>query len=253
VTVARLLALDSPADVADWYAAGRAYTRRVATGMDFPGVDCVDGDAVAAALRTDPSTLSTREAESVVGVLLGDAVYTEPFCAWMPTWYELALFPAARLLRRRLRRIARTVASATELTVSAPRFSRPRDVLVAGRSPLDGVSGFRERFVLAAAVTHLEWFRHAAVADGVDPPAGFVARARRETLDYYAGTRRTLSPRVRRFQRLLFSDGAWVRDVDAAYGLGSRLFGAWARLLDAERRQLADGDRHPSDTHEGLM
>lgn len=253
MTVARLLALDTPADAADWYAAGRAYTRRVAAGMGFPGVDAVDGDAVAAALREDASTLSDREAESVVGVLLGDAVYTEPFCAWMPTWYELALLPAAWLLRRRLRRIARTVASATALTVSAPRFSRPRDALVDGRSPLAGVSEFRERFVLAAAVTHLEWFRHAAVADGIDLPAGFVSRARRETLDHYAGTRETLSPRVRRFQRLLFSDGEWVRDVDAAYGLDSRLFGAWARLLDAERRRLADGDRHASDTHEGLI
>ncbi|WP_338741309.1 hypothetical protein [Haloplanus salilacus] len=253
MTVARLLAIDTPADAADWYAAGRAYTRRVAAGMDFSGVDAVDGDAVAAALRTDPATLSVREAESAVGVLLGDSVYTEPFCAWMPTWYELALLPAARLLRRRLRRIARTVASSTSLTVSAPRFSRPRDVLVAGRSPLDGVSGFRERFVLAAAVTHLEWFRHAAVADGIDLPAGFLARARRETVDYYTGARPTLSPRVRRFQRLLFSDGAWVRDVDAAYGLDSWLFGGWARLLDAERRRLAASDRHPSDTHEGLI
>jgi hypothetical protein len=252
VTVARLLALDTAADAADWYAAGRAYTRRVATGMSFSGADAVDGDAVVSALRTDPSTLSAREAESVTGVLLGDAVFTEPFCEWMPTWYELALLPAARLLRRRLSRIARTVATAADLTVVAPRFSRPRDALVAGRSPLAGVSGFRERFVLAAAVTHLEWFRHAALADGVDLPAGFVARARRETLDHYAGGR-PLSPRVRRFQRLLFSDGAWVRDVDAAYGLDSWVFDRWAGLLDAERRRLADDDRHPSDTHEGLI
>ena len=145
------------------------------------------------------------------------------------------------------------MATAADVTVSAPRFSRPRDVLVAGRSPLANVSGFRDRFVLAAAVTHLEWFRHAAAADGVDVPSDFLTRARRETIEHYAGTRRTLSPRVRRFQRLLFSDAAWVRDVDAAYGLGSWLFGGWARLLDAERRRLADSDRHPSDTHEGLI
>jgi hypothetical protein len=239
VTVARLRSLSTPADAADWYAAGRAYTRRVADGMGFDGVGRIDGPDVAATLRTDPAALSRREAESVVGVLLGDAVYSEPFCAWMPAWYELAVVPLARVLERRLRRIARQVAAATGLIATAPRFSRPRDTLVAGRSPLSGVSGFRERFVLAAAVTHVEWFRHAAAADGIDVPAGFLDRARRETLAHYAGDRRTLSARVRRFQQLCFSDETWVRDVDAAYGLDSWLFALWARLLGAERRRLA--------------
>jgi len=228
----------TPADAADWYLAGRAYTRRVAAGMDFDGADRIDGEAVATTLRSDPSALSRREAASVVGVFLGDAVYSEPFCEWMPAWYELAVVPLARLLERRLRRLAGQVAAATGLTTTAPRFPRPRDTFVAGASPLAGVSGFRERFVLAAAVTHVEWFRHAAVADGIDVPSGFLDRAIRETLDYYAGSRRTLSPRVRRFQSLCFSDETWVRDVDDAYGLDSRLFGLWERLLGAERRRL---------------
>jgi hypothetical protein len=231
--------MTTPADAADWYAAGRAYTRRVADGMGFPGVDRIDGGAVTATLRSDYTTLSRREAESVVGVLLGDAVYSEPFCEWMPAWYELAVVPLARVLERRLRRLAREVAATADLTVSLPRFPRPRDVFVGGESPLAGVSGFRERFVLAAAVTHVEWFRHAAVADGIDVPAGFLDRAIRETLEYYAGSRPTLSARVRRFQHLCFSDETWVRDVDAAYGLDSWLFALWARLLGAERRRLA--------------
>ncbi len=229
----------TPADAADWYLAGRAYTRRVADGMDFPGAGRIDGEAVATTLRTDPATLSRREAESVVGVFLGDAVYSEPFCEWMPPWYELAVVPLARVLERRLGRLAREVATATGLTTTAPRFPRPRDTFVAGASPLTGVSGFRERFVLAAAVTHVEWFRHAATADGVDVPTGFLDRALRETLSYYAGSRPSLSPRVRRFQALCFSDETWVRDVDAAYGLDSWLFALWARLLGAERRRLA--------------
>jgi hypothetical protein len=231
--------MTTPADAADWYLAGRAYTRRVASGMAFAGADRIDGETVAERLRTDPSTLSDRQAASVVGVLLGDAVYSEPFCAWMPAWYELAVVPLARVLERRLRRIAREVAAATGLTATAPRFSRPPDAVVEGASPLAGVSGFRERFVLVAAVTHVEWFRHAATADGIDVPADFLDRATRETLDYYAGSRRVLSPRVRRFQHLCFSDGTWVRDVDAAYELDSWLFALWARLLGAERRRLA--------------
>ncbi|GAB3326653.1 MULTISPECIES: hypothetical protein [Haloplanus] len=239
MTVARLLGIETPADAADWYAAGRAYTHRVAAGMDFDDADAVDGDGVTAALRTDPATLSNREAESVVGVLVGDAVFAEPFCEWMPTWYELGLWPAARLLERRLRGVAREVAATAGLTVALPRFPRPRDALVAGRSPLAGVTGLRERFALAAAVTHLEWFAHAAAADGVAVPRDFLARARRETLDHYAGSRGPLSPRVRRFQRLLFTDGDWVRAVDDAYGLDSWVFGRWARWLDAERDRLA--------------
>ena len=228
----------TPADAADWYLAGRAYTRRVAAGMGFSGVDRVDAEAVVATLRTDPSTLSRREAASVVGVLLGDAVYSEPFCEWMPVWYELAVVPLARVLERRLRKIARDVAAATGVIATAPRFPRPRDTLVAGASPLAGVSGFRERFLLAAGVTHVEWFRHAATADGIDVPAAFLERATRETVEYYAGARPTLSTRVRRFQALCFSDETWVRDVDTAYGLESWLFGLWERLLGAERRRL---------------
>ncbi|MFB6102124.1 MAG: hypothetical protein ABEJ73_06115 [Haloplanus sp.] len=239
MTVGRLLGITAPADAADWYAAGRAYTRRVAAGMGFQGVDRIDGDAVAATLRADPAALSGREAASVVGVLVGDAVFSEPFCEWMPTWYELALLPAVRVLERRLRGIAREVAAATALTVTLPRFSRPRDVIVEGRSPLAGVSGFRERFVLASAVTHIEWFRHAADADGIEVPTSFVDRARRETLAHYTGARRTLSSRVRRFQRLLFTDDMWVRAIDDAYGLDSWLFDCWARFLGAERRRLA--------------
>jgi hypothetical protein len=230
--------MTTPADAADWYLAGRAYTRRVADGMSFDGADRLDGDAVATTLRSDPSALSGREAASVVGVLLGDAVYSEPFCEWMPSWYEIAVVPLARVLERRLRRLAREVAVATGLTATAPRFPRPRDTFVAGEPPLDAVSGFRERFVLAAGVTHVEWFRHAAVADGIDVPAAFLDRATRETLDYYAGSRQALSPRVRRFQALCFSDETWARDVDAAYELDSWLFGLWGRLLGAERRRL---------------
>jgi hypothetical protein len=239
VSVLGLLDVESPADAAAWYAAGRAYTRRVAAGMGFDGVDTIDGARVASALRTDPATLSRREAASVVGVLVGDAVFSEPFCAWMPTWYDLALRPAVRILERRLRSIARDVVSATGLTVTLPRFPRPRDVLVEGRDPMATVSGFRDRFVLAAAVSHLEWFAHAAAADGIEVPADALARARTETLAHYAGHRRTLSTRVRRFQRLLFTDDEWVRSIDTAYGLDSRLFDYWARWLGAERARLA--------------
>lgn len=239
ITVLRLLRLTGPADFADWYAASRAYTRHVADGMGLAGVDAVDGARVVDRLRTDHATLSPAEARSVAATLLADGAFSEPYCEWLPTWYELALLAPVRYGDRRLRRVAAAVAGAAGVTVTAPRFSRPRDVTIDGRPALARVSGFRDRFLLADALLHLEWFVHAAAADGIDVPSALVERTREESLSYYAGDRTSLSPRVRRFQRLLFADDAWVRRVNDRYGLQSRLFGVWERILRAERERLA--------------
>ena len=206
--------------------------------MEFEGAHAIDGDAVAARLREDPSSLSSAGARSVAATLLADGAFSEPYCEWMPLWYELSLLAPIRYGEWRLRRVARQVAAAADVIVSAPRFSRPRDVTVDGRPALDAVSGFRERFVLADALLHVEWFVHAAAADGIGVPSALVERTRRESLGYYAGDRDRLSPDVREFQRLLFTDDAWVRDVDVAYGLSSALFGLWERILRAERERL---------------
>jgi len=207
--------------------------------MGFEGVDAVDGAAIAGDLREDPSGLSPAAARSVAATLLADGRFSEPYCEWLPTWYELALIAPVRYGEWRLRRVAAEIADAANVTVTAPRFSRPRDVTVDGRPALARVSGFRERFLLADALLHLEWFEHAAAADGVEVPPGLVERTRTESLSYYGGARDRLSEPVRRFQRLLFADDAWVRRVDERYGLDSALFGLWERLLVAERERLA--------------
>jgi hypothetical protein len=211
--------------------------------MGFDGADALDGARVADRLRTDHASLSPAEARSVAATLLADGAFSEPYCEWLPTWYEFALIAPVRYGDWRLRRVAGTVAGAAGVTVAAPRFSRPQDVRIDGRPALAGVSGFRDRFLLADALLHLEWFVHAAAADGIAVPAELVERTREESLSYYGGDRESLSPPVRRFQRLLFADDAWVRRVNHRYGLGSRLFGLWERLLRAERERLAD----PSD------
>ena len=238
ITVLRLLRLTTPDAFADWYAASRAYTRHVADGMDFTGADALDGDRIATALGDAPEELSPAAARSVATTLLADAAFSEPYCEWMPVWYEIGLLAPVRYADWRLRRVAGAVADAADVTVTAPRFSRPRDVRIDGDPALAGVSGFRERFLLADALLHLEWFVHVATADGIAVPDDLVARTQRESLAYYAGTRDRLSPDVRRFQVLLFSDDAWVRRVDTAYDLDSRLFGLWERLLATERRRL---------------
>lgn len=180
--------------------------------MGFEGVDALDEARIAADLREDQSDLSPAAARSVVATLLADGRFSEPYCEWLPTWYELALIAPIRYGEWRLRRVAAA-----------------------------GVSGFRERFLLADALLHLEWFEHAATADGIEVPAGLAERTREESLSYYGGDRDRLSEPVRRFQRLLFVDDAWVRRVNERYGLDSRLFGVWERILRAERERLADG------------
>ncbi|WP_123619403.1 hypothetical protein [Halorubrum sp. CSM-61] len=207
--------------------------------MGFEGVDALDGTRIATDLREDPSGLSPAAARSVAATLLADGRFSEPYCEWLPTWYELALIAPVRYGEWRLRRVAAALADAASVTVTAPRFSRPRDVTIDGRPALARVSGFRERFLLADALLHLEWFEHAAAADGIEVPAALVDRTREESLSYYGGDRDCLSDPVRRFQRLLFADDAWVRRVDESYGLDSGLFGLWERFLRAERERLA--------------
>ncbi len=208
--------------------------------MDLSGADALDGATVAARLREAPDALSPTAARSVATTLLADGRFSEPYCEWMPLWYEIGLIAPIRYGEWRLRRVAADVAAEADVTVSAPRFSRPDDVRIAGRPALDRVSGFRERFLLAAALLHLEWFAHAATADGIEVPSTLVDRTRRASLAYYGGARSSLPPDVRRFQRLLFGDDRWVRAVDDAYDLDSRLFAVWERLLADERRRLAD-------------
>ncbi|WP_200530409.1 hypothetical protein [Halorubrum sp. LN27] len=207
--------------------------------MGFAGTDALDGTRVVADLREGPSALSPAAARSVAATLLADGRFSEPYCEWLPTWYELALIAPVRYGEWRLRRVAGAVAEAASVTVTAPRFSRPRDVTVDGEPALARVSGFGERFLLADALLHLEWFEHVAAADGIEVPTALVERTRAESLSYYGGDRERLSEPVRRFQRLLFADDDWVRRVDEDYGLDSSLFGLWERILRAERERLA--------------
>ncbi|TKX68365.1 MULTISPECIES: hypothetical protein [Halorubrum] len=206
--------------------------------MGFAGVDELDADRIARRLRTAPDELTPAEARSVAATLLADGAFSEPYCEWLPTWYELALIAPVRYCDWRLRRVAGRVAERASVTATAPRFSRPTDVRIDGAPALSRVSGFRERFLLADSLLHLEWFAHVAAADGIEVPDGLVARTREESLSYYGGERDRLSPDVRRFQRHLFADDRWVRRVDEAYDLDSALFGLWERLLRDERRRL---------------
>jgi hypothetical protein len=237
VTVARLLWLRGPEAFAPWYRAGVEYVRRVAVGMGF------DADGLDARADTGDRALRAGEvpgdgpARAVATVLLGDAVFTPPYLTWMPGWYRAALSVPAWVLRRKLTGVARRYAP----RVTSPAFSTAGTVRVEGSPAVAHVEGFRDRFVLAAAVLHLEWFVDVAPALGVSVPDDLVERTRRESVEHFTGLGE-LGPEPRRFQAFLFSDDKWCRRVDEAYDLDSRLFGLWERLLRDTREALEISD-----------
>jgi hypothetical protein len=243
VTVLSLLRLRDPPDFAAWVRLGGEYVRDVTRGMGFDAPAALEDrlDRGVAALRADRRDVPDAVARPLAATLLADAAFPGPFCEWTPLWYELALAGANAAASRRLRRVAREYT--VGLAVGVPRFPRPQDVLVDGRPAAAWVDGFADRFRLADAVLHLDWYVHVARAAGVAVPADLVARTRRESARHWAKggdeTAPALSPRVRTFQHHLFADDAWVRGIDEAYGLNSALLGAWGRLLRAERDRLA--------------
>jgi hypothetical protein len=242
VTVLRLLTLTTPPDFADWARLGGEYVCEVTRAMDFAApADLEDRlDRGVAALRTDRRDVPASVARPLVATLLADAAFPAPFCEWTPVWYELALVSPNAVAARRLRAVAERYAAVLD-GADAPRFPRPQDLLVDGAPATRGVHGFADLFCLADAVLHVDWYVHVSRAAGVTVPADLVARTRRESVRYYRAGRGldTLSPDVRRFQHHLFADDAWVRGIDAAYGLDSALLGVWERLLHAERERLA--------------
>ncbi|WP_435064663.1 hypothetical protein [Halobaculum sp. EA56] len=270
MTLLRLLAARDAADFAEWFRAGAEYTHRVAEGMGFDraGVDGDGRDPLATpgptveALRAGRTDLPPGTARTVAATFLGDAEFGRPFLAYTPRWYRLALAGPVALARRRLRRVAAPFAERAAAGAdgpgdpdrsaggrpTGPAYSLPGDLPVgaaAVRSVRDagGVEAFEASFLLADAVLHTEWFADVVRAAGVAVPPDLVERTVRESAAYYAGRRDALSPRVRRFQRYLFADDAWVRDVDASYRLNSTLFGVWERILRTERRRLERAGR----------
>lgn len=242
MTVLRLLTLRTPPDFADWARLGGEYVCEVTRAMAFDAPADLDErlDRGVAALRGDERAVPDAVARPLVATLLADAAFPAPFCEYTPVWYELALAGPNAVATRRLRAVAERYAAGLD-AVDVPRFPRPQDLLIDGEPATRRVSGFADRFLLADAVLHVDWYVHVARAAGVAVPADLVARTRRESVRYYRAGRdpAVLSPDVRRFQHALFADDAWVRGLDAVYGLDSALLGVWERLLREERERLA--------------
>ncbi len=266
MTLRPLLSLRAPADFADWFRAGGEYTIRVARSLDIDtGGLSADVEAGVAAMRADETDVEPAVARVVAATLLGDAAFGHPFLQWTPRWYRAAMTLPIELADRRLSRVAAVYAerarrrdgtsgrvtddTATEddsqsngsSPVDRPTFSTPSSVRVDGRPLSAHLSelGFAERFLLADAVLHVEWFCDVARACGLSVPESSFERTLTESASYYAGLRASLSPETRRIQRALFGDDAWVRDVNTTYRLNSTLLSVWEGILRRERRRLA--------------
>ncbi len=247
MTLRPLLSLRTPADFADWFRAGSEYTLRVARSLDLDtGSFHSDYRRGLAAMREDETEIDPEVARVVAGVLLGDAAFGRPYLPWTPRWYRLLLAGPIALADRRLSAVAEPYTQRARADgngpVERPTFSRPDDVNLDG-TPLSAMLSelsFAERFLLADAILHVEWFRDVARHCGITVPESLLNRTIRESAAYYSGRRATLSPAVRRVQHALFADDAWVRDVDVTYGLNSTLLGLWERILRRERRRLSD-------------
>jgi len=243
VTVLSLLRARTAADFADWFYPGGEYLLRVAEGMGFYTGDLAglldEADTAMRAGRTG-ADVAPAVNRLVAADLYADAAFGLPFLEWTPVWYELPLTAPVAYAEWRLRRVADRYAAAVD-HLSVPRFSRPDDVLVRGRPAVDRVSAFADRFALADAILHLEWFDYVAAECGIDVPPGLVAETREQTVGYYAGdlAMDELDPHVRRFQYLLFTDDEWVRAVDDRYGLGSSLLSVWEHVCRRERERFA--------------
>jgi len=267
VTLRPLVSLRSPADFADWFRAGVEYTIRVARALDIdPAPLPTHRDEGVAAMRANRTDVSPALARTIGAVLLGDAAFGRPFLRWTPRWYRLLLAGPIALADRRLSRVAAPYADRGG--VDRPSFSTPD--AVADGAPLhdagadgtpshdagadgtpshdagaDGTPsldlsglGFADRFLLADAVLHVEWFRDVAAVCDLSVPAALLDRTHRESVAVYAGRRGSLSPAARRVQFALFGDDAWVRDVNATYRLNSTLLSVWEGILRRERRRL---------------
>ncbi|MFB6176182.1 MAG: hypothetical protein ABEI99_03370 [Halobaculum sp.] len=247
MTLRPLLSLRSPADFADWFRAGSEYTLRVARSLDLDtGSFESDYRRGLTAMRENETEIDPEIARIVAGTLLGDAAFGRPYLPWTPRWYRLLLSGPVALADRRLSAVAEPYAERARADgdgpVERPDFSRPSDVTLDG-TPLSAVLSelsFAERFLLADAILHVEWFRDVARHCGIAVPESLLDRTIRESAAYYSGRRATLSPPVRRVQHALFADDAWVRDVDVSYRLNSTLLGLWERILRRERRRLSD-------------
>lgn len=240
MSVLTLLGIRSPSDAAEWYRIGAEYVRDVSVGMgfDLDGFDQTTRTAHAA-LAANETDVPADAARSIAADLFADAVFSAPFNTWMPNWYRASLAAPVALLDRLLSRIA-TRYTCNLRHFSAPRFSAGSDVFVDGRPAHRHTEGFHATFALSAAILHLEWYAYVASESGIDVPDALVARCREESLQYYTGNATSLSPDVRRFQRLLFRDAEWVARIDRAYGLESRLFSLWERQLARAHRALEE-------------
>jgi len=242
-----------PSDAADYFRFGAEYIVDVSREMGYEVDDLPERvENATDAMRADLTDVDDDVARLIAVVLVGDAEFYRAFVRWFPWKYRVFALGSGLdyAFRRKLRRLGAMYVGAETgwgewargypgLLEEPTDFTARDDeaVLVDGRPAMDHVDGYPNRVVLTDAVLHTEWYEHAARYAGVDVEEELVDRTVEESAPYFAGVTDELSDDVAEFQRALFIDAQWLRDVNDAYDLDS-----WACTRAAEAIDIAVED-----------
>lgn len=239
-----------PSDAADYFRFGAEYIVDVSREMGYDVGDLPERvENATDAMRENRTDVDDDVANLIAVVLVGDAEFYRAFVRWFPPKYCFFALASGLdyVFRRKLRRLGAIYLGEEtgwggwakgypDLLEEPTEFSARDDenVLVDGVPAMNHVNGYPNRVVLADAVLHTEWYDHAARYVGVDVDEDLVERTVREGAPYFAGAADELSDDVAEFQRALFIDAQWLRDVNEAYDLDS-----WACVRAAEAIDIA--------------
>ncbi len=246
MTVFRLLlpgTLDTPERAAEYTDCGGRYVLDVSRAMGFDVDDLPERvDNAVEAMEAGEVDVDDDVADVVATVLVGDVEFYTAFIDWFPMKYRVFARPLEWTFNPRLLDVAsRYVAERGVQELRADMsYSDADDHVVDGEPAMSYVDGVGDRTVLADSVLHTEWYHDAASRLDVEVDTGLVERTLEESPGYFCGVEDELSADAAAFQRALFRDSDWLRDVEEAYGLDSWVMTRAADAIEAEVEALED-------------
>ncbi len=244
MTVFRLLlpwTLDTPEKAARYMECGADYILEVSRMLDYPVGDLGERvDNAVEAMEDGETDVDDDVADVVATVLVGDAEFYTAFIDWFPLKYRVFARPLEYTFNPRLHGVAAEYVGGDGVRDlrSEMEYSTAGDHIVDGEPAMSYVDGVGDRTVLADSVLHVEWYHDAASRLGVEVDTGLVERTLEESPRYFCGLDDELTEDVAAFQRALFRDSDWLRDVEAAYGLDSWVMTRAADAIDEAVEEL---------------
>jgi hypothetical protein len=250
MSVFKLQNLQQPKDFALWFRHGAEYIERVANGMDYPlnGYPDLRKDACEA-IKANEQKPPEQTGRLVATVLVADADWAHPYPTYMPTWYTAMTGLLLRHIVDQLDRVSEMYAkylSKQFTNFPRPEYHTSNEVMLGNKQAIAYLDTVGERFRFADAILHIDWFEYAIRQSPINgPDKEFFDRARKESVAYFTGRTRNLSDDIRNFQRLLFTDIDWIRQINYGYNLNSWLFDLWEFWLSGAYELLDERTASP--------